>query len=444
MDVDERTRLISEAVAAAIASDHKTRLWVLGEWRSVPVARVPVAALVLNIDNRRFAAERRLFESKLGHSFDPENSDVDTLSVEAILLDRDLDVDGDRVAGKPGKDYQALRQDWQRRKQESPFWIRPDGTVRNGNRRLAMLRRLTREEGAGGDEYVDAVVLDPAELNELAVFEMEQREQLTEDYKLRYTDINLLLAIKDAADDKEIDWYDETSLLEVAGALQHVMRNDRGYAIVQLYAIKYMKAYLEDLGQDEQYEELIGTIERFRDVGRIMRFVEADDPSETPAMLDLLFAAVSAGLTHLQIRPLRNIYIRDRNEFHRLVQAVHDAEGEWVRPSGEDSLVPPSMIDEEPPDPESYGEPPEPPGPVVANYPSDSVRAEFLNSIDRHGAAQASDMLQVVKEVNNRLAAMVDGEPTPLRQALDGSVEALRDAVDHMMSWFDEHGAGLR
>ena len=104
-------------------------------------------------------------------------------------------LDGDRVVGKAGKDYEALRQDWQRRKQESPFWIRDDGTVRNGNRRLAMLRRHSaRKKDAEGYEYVEAVVLDQLKINEIAIFEMEQREQLTEDYKVRYTDINLLLA----------------------------------------------------------------------------------------------------------------------------------------------------------------------------------------------------------------------------------------------------------
>ena len=223
MDVSARKNLISSTPSTG--SD--ARLWVLGQWKNIPVLRVPVSALVLNIDNRRFAAERQLFEQQLGHSLDPENSEDDALSVEAILLDRDLVLDGSRVVGKPNKDYVALRQDWQRRKQETPFWILADGSVRNGNRRLAMLRRLQREEGAEGYEYVEAVVLDTLGINELAIFEMEQREQLTEDYKVRYTDINLLLAIKAAAEDKEIDWYDDESISTVAGELQHVMRNNR-------------------------------------------------------------------------------------------------------------------------------------------------------------------------------------------------------------------------
>ena len=97
MDVSTRERLISTAPATG----PDARLWVLGEWKNIPVLRVPVSALILNIDNRRFTAERQLFEQQLGHSFDPENREEDELSVEAILLDRDLVLDGDRVVGKP-------------------------------------------------------------------------------------------------------------------------------------------------------------------------------------------------------------------------------------------------------------------------------------------------------------------------------------------------------
>ena len=386
MDAAERRKRIAEASEAGPG----TRLWVRGEWKTVPVVRVPVSALVLNIDNRRFAAERQLFEQQLGHSLDPENSDMDALSVEAILLDRLLEVDGDRVVGKSGKDSEALRLDWERRKQESPFWIRADGTVRNGNRRLAMLLRLQRDKGAGGYEYVEAVVLDRVEIDELAMFEMEQREQLTEDYKVRYTDINLLLAIKDAADEKEIDWYDDESIVEVAGELQHVMRNNPNYAIVQLYAIKYMDEYLRDVGLEWRYDKLIGQIERFRDVGRIMRTVEADDPDRAPAMLDMLFAAVNAGSTHLAIRRIRQLFNDDRAEFDRVAASIRAAEGEWEPPAAEEALGDPEVVDDEVDDPEETDDVPEPPGPVVPNYPEGGSRGH-LPRCDRSARRRAGE-----------------------------------------------------
>ena len=440
MDVSTRKKLISTATRAG--SD--ARLWVLGEWKNIPVIRVPISALVLNIDNRRFSAERQLFEQRLGHSLDPENSEDDALSVEAILLDRDLDLDGDRVVGKYGKDYLALRQDWQRRKQETPFWILADGTVRNGNRRLAMLRRLQREEGSEGYEYVEAVVLDDLGINELAIFEMEQREQLTEDYKVRYTDINLLLAIKAAAEDKEIDWYDAESIMTAAGELQHVMRNNPGYAVVQLYAIRYMDAYLDDLDEAGRYDKLIGQIERFRDVGRTMRAVEADDPERAPAMLDTLFAAVSAGLTHLEIRQVRRLFNDDRDEFDKVVERIRDAEQQWEQPPESQALGEPEMVNDEADDSEEADGTPEPPGPVVTNFPKNEVKGVFDDAIDKHESAQIKDVLRVVKEINNRLDALINSNADRLGPALAVDETAvLREAVDAMSAWFENNRASL-
>ena len=434
----------SQSISSAPSSGSDARLWVLGQWKNIPVLRVPVSALVLNIDNRRFAAERQLFEQQLGHSLDPENSDDDALSVESILLDRDLRVDGGRVVGISGKDYEALRQDWQRRKQETPFWIRADGTVRNGNRRLAMLRRLQREEGAEGYEYVEAVVLDNLGINELAIFEMEQREQLTEDYKVRYTDINLLLAIKDAANDKEIDWYDPESIVTVAGELQHVMRNDQGYAIVQLYAIKYMDEYLLDLSEVGRYDKLIGQIERFRDVGRIMRTVEAEDPDRAPAMLDVLFAAVNSGLTHLDIRRIRRIFNANRDEFDRVVKSVHDAEQQWEQPTEEQALGDPHVVENESGNSDAVDDTPGPPGPVVTNYPKNEVKGVFEDAIDRHESGQIEDVLKIVKEINNRLEALINDDANRLTPALAmDETLALRKSVDAMSSWFEQHKASL-
>lgn len=223
MTPDQRRQVIETRKQS---TGRKERLWARDTWREFDVCQVPVEGLLLNVDNRRFAAERTLVEEKLGHELDPENNPDDERALEVILLDVGYDVDGDRVTGgHPDKDYQALRSDWLRRRQESPLWIRPDGIVRNGNRRLSMLKRLQREEGLGGFEYVDAVILEPADIDEVALFDMEQREQLTENLKVRYTDINLLLAIRAAAESRAIDWYEGGDINRVAGELKDIIGN---------------------------------------------------------------------------------------------------------------------------------------------------------------------------------------------------------------------------
>ena len=82
-------------------------------------------SLVLNVENRRFRAERMQAEELLGRPLDPENNPDDVRTVEALLLDRSHRVEGDRIVGSPTDGYEALRGDWARRGQEQPFWIRP-------------------------------------------------------------------------------------------------------------------------------------------------------------------------------------------------------------------------------------------------------------------------------------------------------------------------------
>ena len=64
MNADERGRIIADRKEQ---TDRKVRLWCK-DTKDFAVFRVPVEALLLNADNRRFAAERQLHEEKLRHS----------------------------------------------------------------------------------------------------------------------------------------------------------------------------------------------------------------------------------------------------------------------------------------------------------------------------------------------------------------------------------------
>ena len=137
--------------------------------------------------------------------------------------------------------------------------------------------------------------MHPDNIDEHDLFEMEQREQLTEDFKVRYTDMNLLLTLRDAAIDSGIDWFDPESIKKVAGQLQEVAGGNQTYATIQLRAIKYMDAYLDDANAAGQYHKLLRQVERFRDIGNIMSRIEEDYQDDSADMLQLMFAAVRAG-----------------------------------------------------------------------------------------------------------------------------------------------------
>lgn len=438
MNADERTQLITARQQAA--SRPPERLWVRDQWREFPVVQVPVEGLALNVDNRRFAAERTWAEEKLNRALDPENRADDELILESILLDTAHEFDGDHLVGKPSKDYDALKKDWQRRHQESPLWIRPDGTVRNGNRRLAMLKRLQRQEGIEGFEYVDVVILDPDDIDEVALFDMEQREQLTENLKVRYTDINLLLAIRAAADSRSIDWFDPASIERVAGELQHVIGNNKAYASIQLNAIRYMDAYLDSSEQPGQYHKLIGQIERFRDVGKAMTKLEADYEDDVPAMLRVLFAAIRAGSPHGDIRVLKNLFLHDRQRYEQLLAEVDGLEADWEQ-TGSETLAEPEVvdiaaaIDED----EDEDELDEPPGPNVPNYPRDDIRDVIDNAIDGFGASMTDDVAKTLRQIVNRLEVVGD-TGGKLDQALAGEhAVKVREALAEIIAWADRH-----
>lgn len=416
------------------------RLWVRDQWREFDVIQVPVEALALNVDNRRFAAERTWVENLLGRALDPENRPDDDLILEAMLLETAHQPDGDRIVGKPSKDYDALKKDWQRRHQESPLWIRPDGTVRNGNRRLAMLKRLQREEGIEGFEYVDVVVLDPADIDEVALFDMEQREQLTENLKVRYTDINLLLAIKAAAESRSIDWFDSESIDRVAGELQHVVGNNKAYAVIQLNAIRSMDAYLDSSDQPGEYHKLIGQIERFRDVGKAITKLEVDYEDDVDAMLRVLFAAIRAGAPHGDIRVLKSLFLHDRSRYEQLLAEVDRIEDEWEQ-TGTPTILDPDVVDLIPAvdEDEEEDDLDEPPGPNVPNYPRDDVRDAIDNAMDGFAASRTDDVAKTLRQIVNRLQVLSDTGGR-LDLALAGDHAAIvRAALSEVITWADSH-----
>lgn len=427
MNADERRRTIEQRKEQ---TGEMERLWCKDDWKRFPIFRVPVDALMLNVDNRRFAAERKLAEEQLEHPLDPENSAEDEQSVIAILLDKNLSVDGAVWRGTPKKDSDALRDDWLRRGQESPFWIRPDGTVHNGNRRLAILKRL-RLERVEGTEWIKAIILDPTEVDEVDLFEMEQREQLTEDFKVRYTDINLLLALRDAAIARGIDWADEDSIQQVAGQLQSVAGGDQKYATIQLRAIRYMDEFLRDANAPGEYQRLFGQVERFRDVGKNMARIAPDYPDAAADMLRLTFAAIHAGNPHGDIRSLLQMFLNDRDRFNALLKQIEEDEAEWESSGPE--LVNPDLSSARIEETEDDNT--EAPGPVAPRYPKERVRTRLANAIDGFKAAASKDVASILEQVRNRLDALVD-DRRQLEQALaddpDGSV---RKALDHIIGW---------
>jgi hypothetical protein len=417
--------------------EEKAKLWVQDDWSLRPVWKVPVDALLLNVDNRRFAAERLWAQEQLGRSLDPENFPDDERCIEALLLDKSHRVANGLIVGSPSKDSESLKNDWDRRGQETPFWIRPDGTVRNGNRRLAMIQRTQREAGDSGLKWVSAVILDPNEIDEAALLEMEQREQLTENFKVRYNDIDYLLALREAAVNRDVDWFDRDSIEQVAGRLQTTVEKTSSEVVRDLYAIKYMDLFLEYSRQAGQYHRLLRTLEIFRDIGRMMITVESDYPDDFNRVLQTLFAAIRASKSYQDIRQIRQMFRNDRLRFDRLAESVAEAESQ-IQPSTTPTLVSPTETSPDDSDDEGEDGSDDAGRPSVTNYPSTIGRMIDV-AIDGYQASRQGDVLIILREVINRLESLEEegrlaGAVTDLAEG-----RAARAALQEIVEWADQY-----
>lgn len=398
-DIDARKQPVGPPDRQAV---HK--IWVRDDWSYYEVWQVPIERLVLNVDNKRFSSERELVEYKLGRPLDPSNNPNDEESIISILCDTSLDVDLERgvAVGSPSKDYRALREDWQLRGQAEPLWIRPDGTVRNGNRRLAMLKRL-RNEGAD-IHWVDAIILTLDDVDESELFRMEQREQLTENFKKRYQDVNALLALREAAELEGIDWEDPESISTVASRLKHYAgRDDAGYASKQLYAIRALDSYLAYINAPGRYSLASRQVEVFREVGLCMSTYE-DEPDQQFELLQAAFAFVQAGRSYQDIRQLRKVFGTDRELFDQMIAEILEVEEEsgWDSEHVQPEVDYPELIDATAPDDSDDDE--EDSGGVVgpADYPKQDVSNVIDATLDRFAASN----LQVQKQLNQALARL--------------------------------------
>jgi hypothetical protein len=431
MTPDERVAALVER--RELITDRKERKWVKGEFQTFDIHRVPVELLVLNADNRRFKAEKLQWEQELGRTLDPLASEDDEESIISILLDVNQHIDQDRITGKQSKDTAALISDWKIRGQETPLWIRPDGWVINGNRRLAALKRLATEHGdaTGVFSWVETIFLDLGEIDDNDLFKMEAREQLTEGLKLRYSDINLLLTLREAAERYGIDWESDDSLTEVAKRIQDLVQNDAKYAAIQLYAIKYMDMFLTFVEAPGEYQRLIGQVERFRDIGKNMQRIKQDSPDVALDLLEVQFHAVRAGLGHTDMREIRKLALALPERFQEAVKEVRQVVEEVSPTEPEPDSAPAEASEDEEEDPEEEAAAP-PPGPP---FPKVEVKRVLEVAIDARKTAERKDPELAIRGAVERLMSV---RPADVAELLRKPEEhRIRDAIDKITAWLN-------
>jgi hypothetical protein len=415
-------------------------IWVREAQKYYPIWEVPLERLVLNVANKRFAAERDLVERKLGRPLDPTNKPEDEESITVILCDSSLDVDLERgvAVGSPSKDFTALKDDWTARGQIEPLWIRPDGTVRNGNRRLALLKRQ-RDQGADVN-WVRAIILTIEDIDESELFRMEQREQLAENFKNRYQDVNALLALRDSAELEGIDWNDPKSIADVAGRLKHVAgRDSANSASKQLYAIRALDRYLAYINAPGQYSIALRRVEVFREIGLCMSIYQ-DQPDEQYELLQAAFAFAHTNRKNAfrEIRKLRNLFGSDRALFDQMVARIVEIEqnSEWDPESSEvdfeypeltDATAPHDDDDDDDDDDDEYLDA----GDGLSRYPKREVSDVIERTLDKFDASR----LDVKKNLDQAVARLQAVNLASLESLQGAERDDARATIALIVNW---------
>lgn len=316
-----------------------------------------------------------------------------------------------------------------------PLWIRPDGFVSNGNRRLALLKRLAEQRGTEGYDWVEVLVFPYDDFTDDDLFEMEAREQLTEGLKMRYSDLNALLTLRDAAEKEGIDWHDDESISRVASRLQYlVKRSNAAYARIQLDAIKYMSEYLMHISEPENFPKMRRSVERFRDVGKNIAWVAREDPSRQADMLEACFGLISAGGRYGDVRDLRTMLAKNPDAFDallaemRLLEDGAAPQDEEEEPD-EEAVAEELFEDEDEDDPTDTGPSPAP------RYPKRQVKRVVDLRLDNQRNPHRDDIEFQVRSSADRLA---DVEVQELAALLaDAPNDSLRAAVGVIVEWAD-------
>ena len=190
---DKRKILASHIIDANKTGDvDKVPIYSDAAPKPLDVYNVPTEILSYNFDNVRISAEKAKTETdRSGKRLDPTDR-ADQEIVGEILY-------SSKFYSKTAT--QSLQEDIEKKGQIRPAVVTVDGVVWNGNRRLAIRRKMYKETGDQEYARVDIVVLPEMSGKELK--QLERRLQMHRDLKEKYGPIQLRLDVRTSMNDPE-------------------------------------------------------------------------------------------------------------------------------------------------------------------------------------------------------------------------------------------------
>jgi len=277
-----------------------------GERKILPVYKLPFDLLCYNIDNGRFAVEKILLEKDLGRSLNYDDPD-DIKRIRKMLIGEDPDLTAEA---------KALMKDLRLVGQLEPGVITHDGSVINGNRRMAVIELLDKKDPIGKWKYLEVGRLPP-NIGSQDLWRIEAGLQLSKEKREKYGPMNELLKIKEGqaaelSNDEIAAAMFEWTSKEVEDALERLKLIDTfleyigekdkgGYGFIETY---HLNEHFEDL-QDYVYKP-----------ARKAGLPRKEWSKRLNHAFDLIFAAamlMKTGrkgdrITHWDFRDIREVY----------------------------------------------------------------------------------------------------------------------------------------
>ena len=187
LPADARQSALAQAIAG-VTPDFFVPL--PGGLQRLPVVRVPAALPVYRFDNGRLIAELHEHVHQSGGTLDQLRQTAGSAETQA-LLHRLLSAHAADERGPIRQELRRLRQ------QTEPLLVTADGTVLNGNRRLAAMRGLLAEDPEAFDAYATiAVAVLPETCSPADMEYIEAALQMAPETKLHYGWINRRLKLR--------------------------------------------------------------------------------------------------------------------------------------------------------------------------------------------------------------------------------------------------------
>jgi hypothetical protein len=260
-----------------------------GSVQRLPVYRLPIRLLSYNLRNGRFAVELVEREGQLNRHLDPYDPE-DAKEIQQLLLN----LNPDRT--------QQLERDLRAKGQLEPGVITHDGSVINGNRRVAILDKMHEDEPIDRWEYLEVHRL-PQDVEARDLWRLEATLQLSRDTRLDYSPINELLKLREGVNAG-------LSPKELAGAMFGRTEEE---VKDELHRLAIIDSYLEYIGHRGEYhrvaEERVS--ERFIEIQKSDKSFKRKgtlDPSGRHDWLLMQFECVRTGrITSGALRDVRKM-----------------------------------------------------------------------------------------------------------------------------------------